>query len=254
MLQRASVIRLELSEDEIEKFRFYREFLKLSKNYKALCSIINEKKKKYPFEDELIHSWCICDNYLRFPFEDWVQKAFSAEELLLEFNHCVNIKTVLSGVFPLFQDVFNEDFEDVLHRVRLFYELKNTVGIKSPDDTILSISAEAHRFYSNEDSPVFLREHSDNLMFYMDLAREGRSESIFGGQEYKYLVRINPNAPAHLIMDSFKDYLTDVCPKSATNSWGAAVKPFYTTGKLQLKKYPKVFSSGSKPCKVQDPA
>ncbi|WP_320171195.1 hypothetical protein [Maridesulfovibrio sp.] len=242
MLQRASGMRLELSEDEIKKFRFYREFLKLSKNYKSLCSLINEKKKKYPFEDELIHSWCICDNYLRFPFEDWVQKAFSDEELLLKFNRDVNVKTVLSGVFPLFQDVFNDGFEDVLHRVRLFYELNNTVGLKSPDDTILSISAEAHRFYSNDDSPVFLREHSDHLMFYMDLAREGCTESIFGGHEYRYLVRINPDAPVQLIMDSFKDYLTEVCPKSATNSRIAATKPFYTTGKLQFEKYSEVLA------------
>ncbi|WP_320173414.1 hypothetical protein [Maridesulfovibrio sp.] len=222
---------------EIEKFKYFRKFLLLSENYKSLCLLVNEKKKAFPFEDELIRSWCPATGemndkkQLMRPFEDWVYQAFEDEELDQIYCEGMTIKDALKGVYPLFQDIFNEDFEYLLHRLKLFYEIHTFKGIEPAKDNIKGMIYEAYRLLDSDPERISAKFFYDKLYDYID----GCCVSDFSSGEridpdIESYLQVDLMAPIDQIRKDFDRFLKENYKSRIGRSYYIGQRPFFTTG------------------------
>lgn len=115
---------LPLTPDEIKKYYYWREFLLRSKKYKILCEIVRSKRPHNPLPVEIEHSWCPLNEKHHSLYYDWIDRAFSWDELRSPFSRAQNLTNldVLECIYPLFQDAFCEPFVKVEHKIKLFHE------------------------------------------------------------------------------------------------------------------------------------
>ncbi|WP_321400609.1 hypothetical protein [Maridesulfovibrio sp.] len=221
--------------NEIEKFRYFREFLKRSERYKKLCDLVNETKRTAPFENELIRSWCCYGNDLGKPYRDWVWENISEEVREQPYNQEMSIDEALETVYGLFQDVFNDPFEDVIHRVKLFYEFYEIRGVYGVRESVMDLIGTAQRHNGKQGQLVDTWEVQSNISRYLDATQEGDG---YCWNPLQTAFIINPHVSKEVILKDFKHVLdrVHVGPEGRASQ---GTKPFFTTGQIQLKFYQK---------------
>jgi hypothetical protein len=218
----------DLEPDELNKYYYWRQFLLRSKRYKELCAFISEKRQRHPF-DELVASWCPVvghDDLMR-PYLDWITDHISAEELKKPFDDELTYGDILESYYPLFQDVFNEPFSRVEHRLKLFYELDNANAIGNAKSNMTSLLTCSFSCNKTHDSPI---RHTKDIYFDFKDYIHG----IFGQQivDVDHIITINTHYPKALIEKQFKEYLRKLLEKASPPCpW---VQPYYTQGRRGL--------------------
>lgn len=104
------------------QYIYWREFLLRSKKYKMVCDTIRETKERVGWPEQF-NNWVSSNGDLNYGYIDWVmgnkvntiiKHRFVQERI--QFSTDLTLK-----VYPLFQDIFQSDFEEVWDRVQIYY-------------------------------------------------------------------------------------------------------------------------------------
>jgi len=194
--------KLHLTQEILDKFHHYRDFLKKSEKYKRINELLLERSKQYPVTNPLVNSWCYVAEELKTPYYDWLSYATSVEEREVLYQEDQSNKTILNIVYPLFQDVNNDKQIELLeHRVKLFYELYDLSPISRASFSIpVSIFSE-------------FGQHRDQKQFTKEEAIEELNEAIFKlavSNRNDHSFEINPLLPDSYLVNQFKHYLKTI--------------------------------------------
>ena len=159
------------------------------------------------------------------PYLNWVTDHITAEELNTPYDEELTYLDILESYFPLFQDVFNEPFSEVEHRIKLFYELDDTRAIGDAKSEMVTLLASSFKANKERTSPI---RHTRDI--YLDF--KDYINGIFGVQviDLEKIILINTMYPQKAIEDQFKKFLTSIYEKERSHGcpW---LQPYYTQGR-----------------------
>jgi|GEM_PF-3107448 len=193
---------LKLTQKVLDKFYYYREFLKKSKKYRRINELLIDRSKRYPITNPLVHSWCYAKEELNTPYYDWLSCATSAKEREALYQEDKSNKTILNVVYPLFQDVNNDEQFDMFgHRVKLFYELHQLSPVSNATLELLGIIQST--FKKHDDQKLFTKTDILNELFE-------RIVDMDFHNELDHLIEIDPLLPDPYLVEQFKRHLRTI--------------------------------------------
>lgn len=233
------MIRPELTDDIVDRFQLWREFLLLSENYKKLCLFIETKKEEHPWRDPIIKLWSPVEKTFDRPYFYWLRDAISENEYdqIYDEESGTTFGMILESLYPLFQNVYANDFNDVKERIQVFYQRADfeSISLISPAlNNILHILTTHPMYHTSRRN-----EHVCAGDLFQSLIEH------FQNNVGKFnLISVNPNNFGYgegLLLKEFKQYLSShdykpFHPKIVPHRW----EPFipatpYSKPKMQAR-------------------
>lgn len=240
------------------QYSYWREFLLRSKKYEMVCEAIRETKESVGWPEQF-KNWVTSNGELNYDYLEWVidndintkAKHKFAQNGLQFSSH------LTASIYPLFQDIFRNDFEETWNRVLIYY-----TGASSPKAVYDGVRAVAELFegveiglsatLQHEPSLKEFKEEFFSALVQLDKSRRLLSVASFGYTKNKIVsdfrdelsklfVRVGSDKPSRLIQypwaiyeptgsitpEQFNKYLKSYDAKAGTASTREAMRLIY---------------------------
>jgi hypothetical protein len=193
---------LNLTKEILQKFYYWREFLKKSTKYKRIHNLLHSRMEEHPISNPLVYSWCHIHPELRQPYYDWLFSIVRRDERFSLYNEDGSYWHILYFVYPLFQNIYSdnqvEQMEQIEHRVKLFYQMHSFTPIGSAKYAIVGCIADTIEQISPDDKIDMER--------IIDKATEQIDRDYGAGKLYN-TISFDPSLPDEFLLSQFKQYL-----------------------------------------------
>lgn len=205
------------------QYIYWRKFLLRSKKYEMVCEAIRETKESVGWPEQF-NNWVLSNGELNYDYLDWVidkdintkAKQKFAQRRLQFSSH------LTANIYPLFQDIFRNDFEDTWRRVLIYY-----TDASSPKAVRDGVGAVAELFEGVEIGLTATLQREPTLKefkeeYFSALAQRDKSRRLlsvasfgytknkivadFRNELSKLFVRVGSDKPSRLIQFSWAIY------------------------------------------------
>jgi hypothetical protein len=183
------------------QYHYWREFLLRSKKYAIVCEAIREMKENVGCPEQF-KNWTINNGEMNAGYIEWaMNNNVNTKVMRLSTQRGVQFSSqLIISIYPLFQDIYLNDFDDVWHRVETYY-----TDTSHPKTIYDGVGAVAELFGYVEHSLYATLKHEPSLAefkeeYFAALSRFDQSRRLLSVAPFGY--------PKNKIVADFREELS----------------------------------------------